>query len=117
MRPSTAPAARSDERDAFDHSAEDYQRQRQATAEAMLRAQTRYYERHVLAWYALGRPRDARAAWDGVCHLRGRLASTRTAADPGASAGRGHWQEPNPDGIRTTTEDQTRSGAYHPHRR
>jgi hypothetical protein len=37
---------------------------------ALLRARTRYYERHVLAWYALGRVQDARAAWAAVCELR-----------------------------------------------
>jgi hypothetical protein len=103
MQPGTVPADRSDER------------QREATAGTMLRAQTRYYERHVLAWYALGRAQDARAAWDAVGQLRGRLASARAAADRGARAGRGCWREPNSDGIRTSSEHETRSGAYHPH--
>ena len=38
--------------------------------ESLLRARTRYYERHVLAWYALGRVHDARAAWAAVLELR-----------------------------------------------
>ena len=42
--------------------------------QAALRAQTGYYERHVLAWYALGRVREARAAWAAVSALRRRLA-------------------------------------------
>jgi hypothetical protein len=37
---------------------------------AHLRARTRFYERHVLAWYALGRVHEARAAWAAVCELR-----------------------------------------------
>ena len=37
---------------------------------ALLRERTRYYERHVLAWYALGRVQDARAAWAAVCEIR-----------------------------------------------
>jgi hypothetical protein len=40
------------------------------TVRALLRGRTRYYERHVLAWYALGRVQDARAAWAAVCELR-----------------------------------------------
>jgi hypothetical protein len=41
-----------------------------ATVRTGLRARTAYYERHVLAWYALGRWQDARAAWAAVCELR-----------------------------------------------
>jgi hypothetical protein len=41
------------------------------TIQALLRARTRYFERHVLAWYASGRVQDARAAWTAVCELRG----------------------------------------------
>ena len=40
------------------------------TVSALLRARTRHYERHVLAWYALGRVPEARAAWAAVCELR-----------------------------------------------
>lgn len=40
------------------------------TISALLRARTKYYERHVLAWYALGRVHDARAARDAVRELR-----------------------------------------------
>ena len=36
------------------------------TMRALLRARTRYYEQHVLAWYALGRAHEARAAWAAV---------------------------------------------------
>ena len=36
------------------------------TIRALMRARTRYYERHVLAWYALGRAHEARAAWAAV---------------------------------------------------
>ena len=39
------------------------------TIRALLRARTRYYERHVLAWYALGRVHEARAAWAAVCEI------------------------------------------------
>jgi hypothetical protein len=67
-----------------------------ATAEAMLRAQIRHYERHVLAWYALGRVQEARAAWNAVYHLRGCLANARAVADRGASASQVCWREPNP---------------------
>ena len=42
--------------------------------ERLLRARTRYYERHVLAWYALGRAHEAREAWAAVCDLRRRTA-------------------------------------------
>jgi hypothetical protein len=38
--------------------------------EPHLRARTRFYERHVLAWYALGRVQEARAAWAAVCELQ-----------------------------------------------
>jgi hypothetical protein len=40
------------------------------TVHALLRARTKYYERHVLAWYALGRVPEARAAWAAVRELR-----------------------------------------------
>ncbi len=36
------------------------------TFRALLRARTRHYERHVLAWYALGRVHEARTAWAAV---------------------------------------------------
>jgi hypothetical protein len=36
------------------------------TMRALRRARTRHYERHVLAWYALGRVHEARAAWAAV---------------------------------------------------
>jgi len=39
-------------------------------AEPLLHARTRHYERHVLAWYALGRVQEARAAWAAVRDLR-----------------------------------------------
>ena len=36
------------------------------TMRALRRARTRHYERHVLAWYALGRVHEARTAWAAV---------------------------------------------------
>jgi hypothetical protein len=45
-----------------------------ARASADLRAATRYYERHVIAWYALGRLWEARAARDAIARLRQELA-------------------------------------------
>jgi hypothetical protein len=56
------------------------------TVEAMLRARTRYYQRHVLAWYALGRVQEARATWAALCDLRGRLADAQPASTPGNPA-------------------------------
>ena len=44
-------------------------------AAADLRAATRYYERHVVAWYALGRVIEARAARDAVAGCRRTLAA------------------------------------------
>lgn len=52
----------------------------------LLRAQTRHYERHVLAWYALGRVREARAAWAAVCDLRRRLADPELDVTPSTPA-------------------------------
>ncbi len=40
-------------------------------------AAIRYYQRHVLAWYALGRVQEARAAWAAVCDLRRRPADAQ----------------------------------------
>ena len=56
------------------------------TVRAQLRARTRYYERHVLAWYALGRAQDARAAWAAVCEMRNRMTDTELDAGSPTSA-------------------------------
>jgi hypothetical protein len=40
-----------------------------------LRAATRHYEQHVIAWHALGRLSEARAARDDIAHYRQKLAS------------------------------------------
>jgi hypothetical protein len=37
---------------------------------ARLRAATRYYEQHVIAWHALGHLSEARAARDHIAHYR-----------------------------------------------
>lgn len=50
------------------------------TVRTLLRAQTRYYERHVLAWYALGRVQESRAAFAAVCALRRRVADADQAS-------------------------------------
>ena len=42
-------------------------------AAARLRAATRKYEQHVIAWHALGRLSAARAARDDVAHYRQKL--------------------------------------------
>jgi hypothetical protein len=39
-------------------------------AAARWQAATRYYEQHVLAWYALGRVSEARAAREAIAHYR-----------------------------------------------
>jgi hypothetical protein len=39
-------------------------------ADARLRAATRYYEQHVLAWYALGRVSEARSAREAIARQR-----------------------------------------------
>jgi putative two-component system protein, hydrogenase maturation factor HypX/HoxX len=39
-----------------------------------LRAATRYYERHVIAWYVLGRVDEARRAWDAIAFAKRALA-------------------------------------------
>jgi hypothetical protein len=44
------------------------------TVRALLRARARYFERHVLGWYALGRVQEAHAAWSAVCEMRHRVA-------------------------------------------
>jgi hypothetical protein len=44
------------------------------TIRALLRVRARYFERHALGWYALGRVPQARAAWAAVCELRHHLA-------------------------------------------
>jgi hypothetical protein len=49
-------------------------------AQRALRAATRYYERHVIAWHALGRHDEARGARDAVARHRQQL-----AADPNLS--------------------------------
>jgi hypothetical protein len=41
-----------------------------ASPDPHLRARTRFFERHVLAWYALGHVHEARAAWAAVRELR-----------------------------------------------
>src|ERR1700749_2234877 len=46
------------------------------TVRALLRARARYFEQHVLAWYALGRVQEARAASAAVGEMRGRVADT-----------------------------------------
>ena len=42
-------------------------------AAARLRAATRYYEQHVIAWHALGRLSEARAARDDIARYRQEL--------------------------------------------
>jgi hypothetical protein len=42
---------------------------------ATLQAVTRYYEQHVLAWYALGRVREARAAREAIAHCQQALSA------------------------------------------
>ena len=44
------------------------------TVRALTSARARYFERHVLAWYALGRVQEARAASAAVCEIRRRVA-------------------------------------------
>jgi hypothetical protein len=44
-------------------------------AAAALRAATRRYEQHVIAWYALGRVSEARAARDAIARCRRTLAA------------------------------------------
>lgn len=41
-----------------------------------LRALRTHYERHVLAWYALSRPHQARIARDAIARQRDRLLAT-----------------------------------------
>lgn len=58
-----------------------------------LRAATRYYEQHVIAWHALGRVNEARAVRDLIAHyrqiLRARMSLTpsRTGDDMGQAHG------------------------------
>jgi hypothetical protein len=50
-----------------------------------LREATKHYERHVLAWYALGRQAEARSAHEAIVHYRQALAPEPTpheAAEP-----------------------------------
>ena len=48
-------------------------------AAARLRAATRYYEQHVIAWHALGRLTDARTAREAIARCRHELdAATHT---------------------------------------
>jgi len=47
-------------------------------AAARLRAATRYYEQHVIAWYALGRLSEARAARDAIARYRQTAAADRS---------------------------------------
>jgi hypothetical protein len=51
------------------------QRRSPDPAAARLRAATRYYERHVIAWHALGRLSEARAARDAIARHRRKLAA------------------------------------------
>lgn len=44
-------------------------------AAARLRAATRYYEQHVIAWHALSRLTDARAAHEAIARCRQELAA------------------------------------------
>jgi len=46
-------------------------------AAARLQAATRYYEQHVLAWYALGRVSEARAARQAITRCREGLSAER----------------------------------------
>jgi hypothetical protein len=49
------------------------------TINTLLRARRRYYERHVLAWYAMGRAQEAHAAWAAVCEVQKGCASEISA--------------------------------------
>jgi hypothetical protein len=71
------------------------QRGSPSPADVRSRAGTRYYEQHVLAWYALGRITEARSACAAMLHGRQALAAEtrhtakcptgqRTAATPAA---------------------------------
>jgi hypothetical protein len=42
---------------------------------ALLRRATKHYERHVLAWYALGRPGDASVARETIARYRRQLSA------------------------------------------
>ena len=58
-----------------------------------LRAATRHYEQHVIAWHALGRLSEARAARDDIAHYRQKLeAELDQPANPpiGLSAATSH---------------------------
>jgi len=58
-----------------------------AHAAARLTNATKYYERHVLAWYALGRVSEARSAREAILRHRQALAAeTRRIANIDASA-------------------------------
>ena len=50
-------------------------------AAARLREATERYERHVLAWYALGRVADARSAHEAIVHYR-RASAAETSHNP-----------------------------------
>jgi hypothetical protein len=50
-------------------------------AAAQLRAATRNYEQHVIAWHALGRITEVRAARDAIAHCEQKLdKATRSAS-------------------------------------
>ena len=49
-------------------------------AAALLREATKYYERHVIAWYTLGRLTEARSARDAIVHYPRVLAAGRPSA-------------------------------------
>ena len=52
-------------------------------AAADLRAATRYYEQHVIAWHALGRLSEARAARDDIARYQQKLgAQLRRISNP-----------------------------------
>jgi hypothetical protein len=65
-------------------------------AQQALRAATRYYEQHVIAWHALGRHSEARVVRDAIALQRHELSSERDELrhHPGSThtpAGRAEW--------------------------